>query len=57
MPVFSVVQVEKLISFECNRAYERPKSTKNFIIKKSENLINEKNNKPTLTIMVTIRNL
>ena len=44
MPIFSVVQVEKLISFECNRAYERPKSTKNFIIKKSENLINEKNN-------------
>ena len=44
MPVFSVVQVEKLISFECNRVYERPKSTKNFIIKKSENLINEKNN-------------
>ena len=45
IPVFSVVQPEKLISFEYNRVYERPKSTKNFDIKKSEGLINEKNNK------------
>ena len=43
--MFSVVQPETLISFEYNRAYERPKSTNKFNIKKSEDIINEKNNK------------
>ncbi len=42
-PGFSVVQPDKLISFEFNRVYDRPKSTKIFSIKKSEDTLNENN--------------
>ena len=45
MPVFSVVQPDKLISFEFNRAYERPNNINNIYIKKSEDMLGEKNSK------------
>jgi hypothetical protein len=45
MPVFSVVQPDKLISFEFNRAYERPNNTNNVYTKKSEDMLGEKNSK------------
>ena len=45
MPAFSVVQPDKLISFEFNRAYERPNHTNNVYIKKSDDMLGEKNSK------------
>ena len=42
IPVFSVVEPDKLIYFEYNRAYERPKNENNLLAKNAQNLINEK---------------
>ena len=46
MPAFSVVQPDKLIFFEFNRAYERPNNNiNNFLVKKSEDMLGEKDTK------------
>ena len=44
VPVFSVVQPEKLIYFEYNRAYERPinQNQNNIVINNDKELLNEK---------------
>ena len=39
IPVFSVVEPDKLIYFEYNRAYERPKNENNLLAKNAQNLI------------------